>query len=92
MPVCVLSMALAGASSPITLAGTLVSQNAEILSGLVLSQLACKGAKFIYGSSTTNMDLRMATSPVGSPELALISAAVACLSKYYLLPSLVAGT
>ncbi len=87
----VLSMAMAGGSSPVTLAGTLVDHNAEILGGLVLSQLTRKGAKFIYGSSTTAMDLRLATASVGSPECGLINAAVAQMARYYLLPSWVAG-
>ncbi len=87
----VLSMAMAGGSSPVTLAGTLVDHNAEILGGLVLSQLTRKGAKFIYGSSTTAMDLRLAAASVGSPECGLISAAVAQMARYYLLPSWVAG-
>jgi len=87
----VLSMAMAGGSSPVTLAGTLVDHNAEVLGGLILSQLTCKGAKFIYGSSTTAMDLRLASASVGSPECALINAAVAQMSTYYLLPSWVAG-
>jgi trimethylamine--corrinoid protein Co-methyltransferase len=87
----VLSMAMAGGSSPVTLAGTLVDHNAEILGGLVLSQLTCKGTKFIYGSSTTAMDLRLAAASVGSPECALINAAVAQMATYYLLPSWVAG-
>ncbi len=87
----VLSMAMAGGSSPVTLAGTLVDHNAEVLGGLVLSQLTRKGAKFIYGSSTTAMDLRFAAASVGSPECALINAAVAQMSTYYLLPSWVAG-
>jgi trimethylamine--corrinoid protein Co-methyltransferase len=87
----VLSMAMAGGSSPVTLAGTLVDHNAEILGGLVLSQLTHKGSKFIYGSSTTAMDLRLAAASVGSPECALINAAVAQMSTYYLLPSWVAG-
>jgi len=87
----VLSMAMAGGSSPVTLAGTLVDHNAEVLGGLILSQLTRKGAKFIYGSSTTAMDLRLATASVGSPECALINAAVAQMSTYYLLPSWVAG-
>lgn len=88
----VLSMAMAGGSSPVTLAGTLVTHNAEVLSGLVLHQLTARGAPFIYGSSTTCMDLRMTTAPVGSPELGMISAAVARMAQYYLLPSWVAGT
>jgi len=87
----VLSMAMAGGSSPVTLAGTLVDHNAEILGGLVLSQATRKGAKFIYGSSTTAMDLRLAAASVGSPECGLINAAVAQMATYYLLPSWVAG-
>jgi trimethylamine---corrinoid protein Co-methyltransferase len=87
----ILSMAMAGATSPITLAGSLVTHNAEVLSGIVLSQLTCKGAPVLYGSSTTIMDLRFATAPVGSPELGMINAGVAKLAQYYLLPSWVAG-
>ena len=84
-------MAMAGGSSPATLAGTLVTHNAEVLGGIVLSQLTCKGAPVIYGSSTTAMDLRNANATVGTPECALISAAVARLARYYSLPSFVAG-
>lgn len=91
MAVNILSMAMAGGSSPVTLAGTLVDHNAEVLGGIVLNQLTCKGAPVIYGSSTTAMDLRLASAAVGSPECALINAAVAQLSIYYLLPSWVAG-
>ena len=87
----VLSMAMAGGSSPVNLAGTLVTHNAEVLGGLVLSQATQKGAPVIYGSSTTAMDLRMANATVGTPECALISAAVARLARYYALPSFVAG-
>ncbi len=87
----ILSMAMAGGSSPVTLAGTLVDHNAEILGGIVLSQLTRKGAPVIYGSSTTAMDLRLAAATVGCPECALINAAVAQMSTYYLLPSWVAG-
>jgi len=91
MAVNILSMAMAGGSSPVTLAGTLVDHNAEVLGGIVLSQLTCKGARVIYGSSTTAMDLRLAAATVGSPECAVINAAVAQMSTYYLLPSWVAG-
>jgi trimethylamine--corrinoid protein Co-methyltransferase len=91
MAVNILSMAMAGGSSPVTLAGTLVNHNAEVLGGIVLNQLTCKGSPVIYGSSTTAMDLRLGSAAVGSPECALINAAVAQLSIYYLLPSWVAG-
>jgi trimethylamine--corrinoid protein Co-methyltransferase len=87
----ILSMAMAGATSPVTLAGTLVTHNAEILGGLTLSQLTRKGSPVIYGSSTTAMDLRFAQASVGTPECALISGAVARLARYYALPCYVAG-
>jgi len=87
----VIGMALSGGSSPVHLAGTLVIQNCEIISSLVLNQLASKGAQFIYGCSTCPMDLRMATATVGSPETGMISAAVARLARFYSLPCFVAG-
>lgn len=89
--VLVIGMALSGASSPVHPAGTLVIQNCEVLSSLVLSQLSSKGTPFIYGSSTCPMDLKKATATVGSPELAMISAAVARLARFYSLPCFVAG-
>jgi len=91
IPVNVLSMAMAGASAPVNLAGTLVTHNAEVLAGITLAQLTAKGAPIVYGSSTTAMDLRFASASVGSPECALINAGVACLARSYLLPSWVAG-
>lgn len=87
----IISMAMAGATSPVTLAGTLVTHNAEVLSVIILSQLTKKGAPCIYASSTTLMDLRYTTAPVGAPELGMISASVARLARYYNLPNFVAG-
>ncbi len=87
----ILSMAMSGGTSPVSTAGTLVTHNAEILSGITLSQLTRRGAPVIYGSSTTAMDLRLAAATVGTPECALISAAVARMAKEYLLPCYVAG-
>jgi len=92
LPQNILSMALAGATSPVTLAGTLVTHNAEVLGGIVLAQLTRKGAPVMYGSSTSMIDLKQTTATVGCPELGLISAAVAKLAQMYLLPSYVAGT
>ena len=92
MPFMCLSMAMGAASSPIFLAGTMVTHNAEVLAGITLVQLANPGALTFYGSSTTSFDFYHDAAPVGSPELALISAAVAQLAHYYKMPSIVAGT
>jgi len=87
----VVGMAMSAGSGPVHLAGTLIIQNCELLSSLVLQQLTRKGAQFVYGSSTCPLDLRMATATVGSPETGAISAAVARLARYYSLPCFVAG-
>ncbi len=86
-----LSQAMAGGSSPVTLAGTLVLHNSEVLSTCVLSQLTRKGTPFVYGSSTCSMDLRFGTAVVGNPETALLNAGIAQISRNYKLPCQVAG-
>jgi trimethylamine--corrinoid protein Co-methyltransferase len=91
MPCNILSMVMAGASSPISLSGALVVHNAEVLAGLVLAQLTNPGAPVIYGSSSTTMDMKNATAVVGVPEMAMISAGAADLANFYGLPSYVAG-
>jgi trimethylamine---corrinoid protein Co-methyltransferase len=92
LPIDILSMGLAGGTTPITLAGTLVTTNAEILAGIVLAQLVNKRTPIIYGSSTTIMDMRYATTPVGAPEHAMCSAAVGQIGHYYGIPTNVGGT
>lgn len=92
MPMMVLSMAMSAASSPVYLAGTLVTHNAEVLAGVVLTQLLKPGHPTFYGSSTTSFDIKGGTAPVGSPELGVISAGVAKLAQYYGLPCVVAGS
>jgi trimethylamine---corrinoid protein Co-methyltransferase len=87
----ILSMAMSGGSSPVTLAGTLSQHNAEVLAGIVLAQLVERGCEVVYGTSTTAMDLKLAAASVGSPELALFSAACAQIARRYLIPSFVAG-
>jgi trimethylamine---corrinoid protein Co-methyltransferase len=91
LPSLPISMALAGGSAPVTLAGALVTHNSEVLASVVLGQLTERGSAVIYGSSTTALDLRLAAAAVGSPECAMINAAVACLARRYRLPSFVAG-
>jgi trimethylamine--corrinoid protein Co-methyltransferase len=91
LPIEVCGQAMAGGSSTVTLAGTLVTHNADVLSALVLSQLTQKGAPFFYGSSTCSLDLRYGSAAVGNPESALLYAATAQLARKYKLPSWIAG-
>lgn len=89
--VLVMPMALSGGTSSATLAGTLVTHNAEVLSAIVLAQLVKKGLPCIYASTSTILDLRFGTSAIGSPEYGMINAAIAKLARYYRLPSFVGG-
>lgn len=92
LPVVSMPMALSGGTGPVTLAGTLVQHNAEVLSCLVLSQLVRKGAPFIYGSCTTSMDVRRGQCTTGSAEHAMFAAGTTRLSQFYKLPYIGPGT
>lgn len=91
VPCNLISMVMAGASGPITLAGSLVVHNCEILGAIVLHQLTCKGAPVIYGCSSLMFDLKRTTTPVGSPECGMLNAAAPVLAQKYMLPSFSAG-
>ncbi|MDD3042473.1 MAG: trimethylamine methyltransferase family protein [Methanosarcinaceae archaeon] len=86
IPNVVISMSMAGGTGPVTPEGTLVTQNAEVLADIVLAQLAEKGAPVTYGTATTIMDLRNGIASGGAPEMALFSAAVAQVSRFYGIP------
>jgi len=92
LPINILSMGLSGGTTPVTLAGTLVVCNAEILAGIILAQVVRKGIPVYYASSTTIMDLTLTTSPVGAPEHAMVGAAIGHLGHYYGIPTYVGGT
>jgi trimethylamine--corrinoid protein Co-methyltransferase len=81
------NLAMAGSTAPITLAGLLAMQNAEMLAGVVLSQLVSPGTPVIYGTTSTNIDMRTGALAIGSPELAQVVAAHQQLVRFYGLPS-----
>lgn len=85
---CVLaSLAMAGASGPVELAGILAMQNAEILAGLTLAQLVRPGVPIIYGSTSSPMDMRTGGLSIGAPELSMIVSCTAQMARFYHLPS-----
>lgn len=75
-----------GATSPMTLIGTVVQSNAEFLSGLVISQVTKSGAPVIYGGSPTTFDMKYLSSCLGSIENMMVACASAQIAKYYKLP------
>jgi len=87
IPVSISSGPMAGASSPVTLAGTMAQANAEFLSGLVVSQVASPGAPVIYACWARHLDQRTANVTMGTPEFALLRVCQAQLGRYYGLPT-----
>lgn len=57
VPILVYPMPLAGATSPVTLGGTILQHNVEFLSGLVLFQLVNPGTPIIYGTGACQLDM-----------------------------------
>ena len=91
LPVIIYSEPKAGATSPASLAGTLVVTNSEVLSGIVLMQLVNPGCPVIYGSVATLMDMRSGGIAFGSPETALLAAATTQLARHYGVPNMTPG-
>ncbi|WII08186.1 trimethylamine methyltransferase family protein [Methanomassiliicoccales archaeon LGM-RCC1] len=91
LPVMTMTMEMAGTTSPIHLAGTLVLHNCEALTNVVLAQLCRKGTPVIYGTATTAFDFVDSTAPFGCPEAALLSSALAQIAQFYGLPNITTG-
>lgn len=81
------SLIMAGASGPVTLAGVMALQNAEILTGIALSQLVREGAPVVYGSTSSAMDMKTGALSIGAPELSKNINYTAQMARFYNVPS-----
>ncbi len=77
---------LAGAMAPVTIAGALTLQHAEALAGIVLAQLARPGAPVVYGSFTSNVDMRSGSPAFGTPEFVRAAFGAGQLARHVGLP------
>jgi trimethylamine--corrinoid protein Co-methyltransferase len=83
----VAALIMAGSSGPITAAGVLAQQNAEILAGLTLAQLVRPGAPIIYGSTSAPTDMRTGALSIGAAEISIFISCTAQMARFYSLPS-----
>ena len=81
------ALLMAGSSGPVSLAGLLTQQNAEILAGVALTQLVSPGAPVIVGGTSAIMDMRTGCLAMGSPEVTRITSAAIQMAKFYNLPA-----
>ena len=78
---------ITGASSPVTRAGAVVQANAELLSGLVITQLIREGAPVIAGAGgMMTMDMKTTVASYGAPEFMLDWTALCEMGHFYKLP------
>jgi trimethylamine--corrinoid protein Co-methyltransferase len=87
VPVTLSAAPMAGATSPITLAGTLVQLHAEELAGIAFTQLVSPGTPVIYGGIPSMADMRRLKYIGGGVEFGLMNAAIAQLSQYIGVPN-----
>ncbi|MEG0496069.1 MAG: trimethylamine methyltransferase family protein [Eubacterium sp.] len=73
-------------TGPPSVAGIVTMTNAEVLAGMVLSQLVHPGLPVVYGNTSASTNLREIQLSIGAPETALISYCVAGLADLYNIP------
>lgn len=89
LPIVIAPMAMASATAPATLAGTMVQQNAEILGENTIIQVLHPGTPVTYGAWPHILDQRVGLNSFVSPECGLMYAAMTQIGKSYGLPVLV---
>lgn len=87
VPVELISMPLAGFTGPVTVVGSLTGHAAEILSGIVISQLYHPGAPLLYGGAPAPFDVRYETTPLGAVETFLLDCGYNEIGKYLGIPT-----
>ncbi len=81
----------AGTTAPLSIAGALAQQNAEVLAPLVLAQIVNPGIPIFYCGRLAMMEPRTGISVWGGVELGLASAGTVQMAKHYGLPVNVYG-
>ena len=91
VPIFVLPMPQAGTTGPMTLLGTCIVNMAELLSGIVLYQLAHPGCSLVSGVGSAVADMRSGGYIASSPEIGLINLICLEMSRFYGLPTQATG-
>ena len=76
-----------GASSPVTIAGTVAQNVAETLAGMIFAWCLDADAKVIFGARPMITDLRTGAVSGGSGEQALLMTATTQMAQHYDLPN-----
>ncbi len=77
---------LAGAMSPVTVAGTAAQTLAEALAGMAFTQLLNPGAPIVFGSFASSISMQSGAPTFGTPEPALVLYIMAALARRLRVP------
>jgi trimethylamine--corrinoid protein Co-methyltransferase len=77
---------LAGAMSPVTVAGALVQQTAEALGLIAFTQMVRAGAPVMFGGFTSNVDMKSGAPAFGTPEYVKATLAGGQIARHFKLP------
>jgi len=91
LPFVAIHAPIAGATSPVTMAGTMAVANAENLAVIVISQLINEETPVVYGGAITPFDMRNGWPSYGAVEYGMFSIATAQMARFYNIPSYGAG-
>jgi trimethylamine--corrinoid protein Co-methyltransferase len=91
VPLTLLSMAMGGASAPVTLLGELVVINTDILAWIVVLQMLYPGTPLLYGSVSAVLDMRTGLLALGAPERGMVNSGAAIMGSFYGIPSMCGG-
>ncbi|EHQ90593.1 trimethylamine--corrinoid methyltransferase [Desulfosporosinus youngiae] len=91
LPLGVIPCPMMGSTGPMTLVGCVAMHNAEILAGVVASQMIRPGHPVIMSPRVTFMDMRSGLGLWAMPEMGLAAAASTQLARHYGIPSTATG-
>jgi trimethylamine--corrinoid protein Co-methyltransferase len=91
-PVLVAVCAMGGTTAPITPAGLLAVQHAELLVGLVLTQLAREGTPFLYGGTSSLSSMQSGALMIGTPTYWALMEATVLLGHWLGVPVRAGGS
>ena len=87
IPVEIVPVPLSGFMAPVTMVGTLIQYTAEVLSGVVMGQLARPGVPMLFGGCPAIFDIRYETAPMGAVESMMIACGAAEIGRRLGLPT-----
>ena len=87
MPLFIYASPILGLASPVTVAGAILQDTIEVLSGIILAQAVNPGNPVIYGVYASLFDMKSMNTPQSAIEAMMVSCGHGLMGKYYGMPT-----